>query len=65
MEKNEIKESNIYKEIKRYPFNGRSNYLIDKFYIIGYNISTLHKLLLEENGDYLSKNIIIPEKKQN
>ncbi len=64
MEKNEIKESNIYKEIKRYPFNGRSNYLIDKFYIIGYSISTLHKLLLEENGDHLSEKIITG-KKQN
>ena len=62
MEKNENKELNISKLIRRYPFNGRSNYLIDKFYIIGYNIQTLNKLLFEENGDNLSKNIIITKK---
>ena len=61
MEKN---EKTISKLIKRYPFNGRSNYLIDKFYIIGYNIPTLLKLLFEENNDNLSKYILI-EKKQN
>ena len=33
--------------VKLYPFNGRSAYLIDKFYIIGYNYLTLHKLLIE------------------
>ena len=33
--------------LKLYPFNGRSPYLIDKFYIIGYNYLTLHKLLIE------------------
>ena len=32
---------------KLYPFNGRSSYLIDKFYIIGYNYLTLHKLLID------------------
>ena len=64
MEKEEKKESKISKLIKRYPFNGRSNYLIDKFYIIGYNIPTLHKLLFEDNDDNLSKYIIL-DKKQN
>ena len=49
MEEDEKIELNISKIIKRYPFNGRSNYLIDKFYIIGYNIPTLHKLLIEYN----------------
>ena len=34
-------------QIKLYPFNGRSNLLIDKFYIIGYNYLTLYKLLIE------------------
>ena len=33
--------------IKLYPFNGRSPYLIDKFYIIGFNYLTLHKILIE------------------
>ena len=32
---------------KLYPFNGRSPFLIDKFYIIGYNYLTLHKLLID------------------
>ena len=32
--------------IPLYPFNGRSSYLIDKFYIIGYNYITLEKLLI-------------------
>ena len=31
--------------IKRFPFNGRSKYLIDKFYIIGYRPNHLHKIL--------------------
>ena len=31
---------------KLYPFNGRSQFLIDKFYIIGYNYLTLHRLLI-------------------
>ena len=35
MKKKENNKSNIYKEIKRYPFHGSSNYLIDEFYIIG------------------------------
>ena len=64
MEKEEKKESKISKLIKRYPFNGRSNYLIDKFYIFGYNNPTLLKLLFEDNNDNLSKHIII-DKKQN
>ena len=33
--------------IKLYPFNGRSPYLIDKFYIIGHNYLSLHKILIE------------------
>ena len=33
--------------ITLYPFNGHSPYLIDKFYIIGYNYLTLEKLLIK------------------
>ena len=57
MEEDEKIELNISKIIKRYPFNGRSNYLIDKFYIIGYNIPTLHKILIESNEETFLKNI--------
>ena len=59
--KNEKEEFLISTLIKRYPFNGRSEYLIDKFYIIGYNIPTLNKLLFENNNDSetLSKHIIL------
>ena len=32
--------------IPLYPFNGRSSFLMDKFYIIGYNYLTLEKLLI-------------------
>ena len=39
-----LKDNNL---IKLYPFNGRSPYLIDKFYIIGYSYLTLHKLLMK------------------
>ena len=60
MEKDEKKELNISKLIRRYPFNGRSNYLIDKFFIIGYNIQTIKKLLFNENDDNLSN--ILPKK---
>ena len=35
--------------MKRYPFNGRSKYLIDKFFIIGYDYATLNKLLINSN----------------
>ena len=31
-----------------YPFNGRSHNLIDKFYIFGYNYSSLKKFLIDE-----------------
>ena len=61
---NENNESNIYNEIKRYPFHGYSKYLIDRFYTIGYNIPTLHKILFNEKNDRLSENIII-DKNQN
>ncbi len=55
---------NLYEIIKRYPFNGKSNYLIDKFYIIGYDFPTLHYLLIENNvKDYIKeeKNFVVSE----
>ena len=58
----ERRESQISGYIKRYPFNGRSKYLIDKFYIIGYNSQTLNKLLFSnDNDNNLSKYIILDE----
>ena len=58
---NKKEEFLISTQIKRYPFNGRSEYLIDKFYIMGYNFPTLNKLIFEDNNDKenLSKNIIL------
>ena len=44
---NEKIELNLYSAIKKYPFNGRSKYLIDKFYLIGYDYETAHKLLFD------------------
>ena len=35
--------------IKKYPFNGRSKYLIDKFYIIGYEPNQFKKLITNNN----------------
>ena len=48
-EKNEL--------IKKYPFNGRSKYLIDKFYIIGYEPNHFKKLIIKnkQNKKYLEK----------
>ena len=39
---------NLYDTIERYPFNGKSKYLIDKFYVIGYDNDVCHKLLIEK-----------------
>ena len=45
-------ENNIYnKKILRYPFNGRSKFLIDKFYIMGFDSKTLYRNLIENNSD--------------
>ena len=56
-ESKESKEENSQK-ILRYPFNGRSNYLIDNFYIIGYNYSTITKYLYNDENfkNILSEN---------
>jgi len=52
MEKNIKEESNQdnSQKILRYPLNGRSSYLIDKFYIIGYNHSTIQKYLYKDEN---------------
>ena len=60
--KRQRRESQISGYIKRYPFNGHSKYLIDKFYIIGYTNPTLNKILFAdniENNNNLSKYIIL------
>ena len=41
--------------ITLYPFNGQSPYLLDKFYIIGYNYLTLEKLLINETPKILEE----------
>ena len=55
MEENaqEMSNKETSKNILRYPFNGRSSYLIDKFFIIGYNYSTIKKYLY--NNERLKK----------
>ena len=42
---------NLSQTILRYPFNGRSKYLIDKFYIMGFDSKTLYRNLIENNMD--------------
>ena len=58
-----IKKENL---ITLYPFNGQSPYLIDKFYIIGYNYLTLEKILIEQTPkeilDEIDKEIKEPRK---
>ena len=41
----ETPSQNYSGTMKRYPFNGRSKYLIDKFFIIGYDYATLKKII--------------------
>ena len=41
--------------ITLYPFNGRSSYLIDKFYIMGYNYIMLKKLLIDNTPNEIEK----------
>ena len=45
-----VNKINISQKIARYPLNGHSNYLIDKFYIFGYDSSTLKKSLLYDDN---------------
>ena len=46
---------NFVDTMKRYPFNGRSKYLIDKFFIIGYDYTTLNKSLKKKKLFFLDK----------
>ena len=46
----EILNQENSQKIPRYPLNGRSHYLIDKFYIIGYNHLTLQKFLFKDEN---------------
>ena len=56
MIENELKEKNSYldsnfienEKITRFPFHGKSKYLIDKLYIMGYDNATINKYLLEK-----------------
>ena len=49
--------NNINETILRYPFNGRSKYLIDKFYIMGFDPKTLYRNLIEDNtNDSVKRN---------
>ena len=53
---NQIDSSNINEnKILRYPFYGKSKYLIDKLYIIGYDNATINKYL-NENKKKIRKN---------
>ena len=52
------KSSNTLGIMKRYPFNGSSKYLIDKFYIIGYDSPTLNKILIKQDLDFMKKSSI-------
>ena len=65
MSKEKISNINkgISSKILRYPLNGRSNYLIDKFYIFGYDYITLKKYLY--NDDTLKTITNDIDKKQN
>ena len=46
--------SNSLGIMKRYPFHGSSKYLIDKFFIIGYDYPTLNKILIEQDLDFMT-----------
>ena len=58
MSENEIKERNLNiqsnipedEKIIKFPFHGKSKYLIDKLYIIGYNNDTLNKCLIKSDN---------------
>ena len=55
---NQIDSSNINEnKILRYPFYGKSKYLIDKLYIIGYDNATINKYI-NENKNLNKKNEI-------
>ena len=60
----ESSSQNFSGTMKRYPFNGRSKYLIDKFYIIGYDYATLNKLLINSNIDFTQNSSKSSEEEQ-
>ena len=47
VENNNLNKPKSLEVIKRYPFHGRTKYLIDKFYYIGYSNDMQHKLLIK------------------
>ena len=51
---------NIENSINLLPYNGRAKNLIDKFYIFGYNYSTLKKYIFDKTP-YISEKITDPE----
>ena len=61
MENDEMNKIINQKKIPRYPLNGNSNNLFDKFYIFGYNALTLKKYLFNDEN---IKNFISFDKKQ-
>ena len=62
-QKDPLSEITTSEIIKRYPLNGRSNYLIDKFYIIGYDYLTIKKYLYNKTEFENIKKQIIDEEK--
>ena len=60
----ETPSQNFSGTMKRYPFNGRSKYLIDKFFIIGFDYVTLNKLLINNNIDFTQNSSKISEEEQ-
>ena len=60
----ESSSPNFSGTMKRYPFNGRSKYLIDKFFIIGYDYATLNKILIKSNLDFIQSSSKTSEEEQ-
>ena len=62
---NENEALNFLGTMKRYPFNGRSKYLIDKFFIIGYDYATLNKIFIQNNLEFLQNSSKNTDEEQN
>ena len=62
---NESAALNFLGTMKRYPFNGLCKYLIDKFFIIGYDYQTLNKILIKKELDFLPNSSNNEEDKNN
>ena len=54
---NNIIQNSPLNTIKKFPFNGRSKYLIDKFYILGYEDKYLKQQLIDKNISNLRSHI--------